>query len=210
MSWLPILLVAFLCFAVAVIVLRLPRAGWMLFGSAMLFGLAGYAVQGHPGLAGAPKPAPEVSTAGETLLVDARRGFFGKDSVPSRYVVIADGFARKGQYQNAAGILEHALAENPKDGEAWLAQANALVEHADGNLTPAANYAFQQAEIAAPGNPGPAYFRGIALLRGGQVREAEALWAQTLRNAPDDAPWKPEFQAQFERLEALIARLEGQ
>ena len=54
MSWLPIIVLAALVFGLAVVLLKLPRSLWMLFGSALLFGLAGYALQGHPGQAGAP------------------------------------------------------------------------------------------------------------------------------------------------------------
>ena len=43
MSWLPIIVLAALVFGLAVVLLKLPRSLWMLFGSALLFGLAGYA-----------------------------------------------------------------------------------------------------------------------------------------------------------------------
>ena len=49
MSWLPIIVLAALVFGLAIVLLKLPRSLWMLFGSALLFGLAGYALQGHPG-----------------------------------------------------------------------------------------------------------------------------------------------------------------
>ena len=49
MSWLPIIALAALVFTLAVYLLKLPRALWMLFGSALLFGLAGYAMHGNPG-----------------------------------------------------------------------------------------------------------------------------------------------------------------
>ena len=39
MSWLPILLLAAVTFVIAVYWLKLARSLWMLFGSAMLFGL---------------------------------------------------------------------------------------------------------------------------------------------------------------------------
>ncbi|MFZ1742491.1 MAG: tetratricopeptide repeat protein [Pontixanthobacter sp.] len=207
MNWLPLILVAAIAFVIAAFVLRLPKSGWAVFGSALLFGLAGYALQGHPGYAGAPKSGePEVSDA-NFAMIDARREFFGKDSVPSRFVITADAFARKGQFEDSANMLRNAVAENPRDSEAWLAMGNALIEHANGTLTPAALYAFSRAEEVNPGNPGPAYFLGVALLRSGKPAEARGVWAELLENAPKDAEWKAQLTERLSRLDELLAQM---
>ena len=77
MSWLPIIALAALVFALAVYLLKLPRALWMLFGSALLFGLAGYAMHGNPGQPGAPADpvVDETAQTGEMMVV-ARREFY--------------------------------------------------------------------------------------------------------------------------------------
>ncbi|MGB3377535.1 MAG: hypothetical protein WBA55_02065, partial [Allopontixanthobacter sediminis] len=60
MIWIPLIALAVLAFVLAAFVVKLPRSGWALFGAALLFGLAGYALQGSPGLAGSPTtPLPE-------------------------------------------------------------------------------------------------------------------------------------------------------
>lgn len=153
MSWLPIIALAALVFALAVYLLKLPRALWMLFGSALLFGLAGYAMHGNPGQPGAPADpvVDETAQTGEMMVV-ARREFYPEGRLPSRFVVTADAFTRRGQHEQAANFLRNAVAENPADSEAWLALGNALVEHADGQLTAAALYAYSQAEAVAPDN----------------------------------------------------------
>ena len=135
MSWLPIIVLAALVFGLAIVLLKLPRSLWMLFGSALLFGLAGYALQGHPGQAGAAA-TPVTDNAAQTgeLMVEARREFYPAGRLPSRFVVTADAFTRRGQHDQAANFLRNAVAENPNDGEAWVALGNALVEHADGQL----------------------------------------------------------------------------
>ena len=144
MSWLPIIALAALVFALAVYLLKLPRALWMLFGSALLFGLAGYAMHGNPGQPGAPADpvVDETAQTGEMMVV-ARREFYPEGRLPSRFVVTADAFTRRGQHEQAANFLRNAVAENPADSEAWLALGNALVEHADGQLTAAALRLFQ-------------------------------------------------------------------
>ena len=205
MSWLPIVALAGLTFVLAAFLLKLPRSLWALFAAALLFGLAGYAMQGAPGLASAPKERGDVqrSETGE-LLVEARREFYPDTALPSRWIVTADAFTRRGQHDQAANFLRNAVSENPADGEAWLALGNALVEHADGQLTAAALYAYSQAEAVQPANPAPTYFLGLAMLRAGQPGRTRALWSELLANAPEDAEWRPALEARLERLDSLL------
>ncbi|MDZ4308160.1 cytochrome c biogenesis factor [Allopontixanthobacter sp.] len=204
MIWLPLIALALLAFVLAAFVVKLPRSGWALFGAALLFGLTGYALQGSPGMAGSPStPTPEAN-AGNMALVEARRQMFDPGRPASRFVTVADGFARRGQFEDAAGILSGAVSQNSNDGEAWLALANALVEHADGTLTPAALYAYGQAQAVLPNHPGPSYFLGVALIRSGRPLEARQLWAQTLEQAPADAPWRGQMEERLARLDELL------
>ncbi|MGX7953016.1 tetratricopeptide repeat protein [Tsuneonella sp. HG249] len=208
MSFVPIILLAGAAFAFAALALRLPRSGWTLLGAALMFGLAGYALQGSPGQAGAPKAAI-AETAEGSELVEARRAIYGP-AQPSRYVTVADGFARRGQYADAAGILRSSLAASPDDPEAWLALANAITEHAGGQLTPAAVFAFERAERADPGQPGPGFFMGVALIRNGRLQQARDIWARMLAAAPPDAVWREGLEERLTRLDRLIAESDGQ
>ena len=206
MSFVPAIVLAALAFALAALVLRLPRAAWSLFGAALLFGLTGYALQGSPGRGGAPKPpAEDLAGAGEGL-VEARRQVFGPGQPPSRFVTVADGFARRGQYADAAAILNGAIDENPQDTEAWLALGNALVEHAEGQLTPAALYAYGRAEALDPASPAAPFFLGVALIRSGRLAEARSLWADLLERTPAEAEWRPLLAERLDRLDVLIAQ----
>ncbi len=209
MTWLAILGLAALAFAGAVYALKLPRPVWMLFAAALLFGLAGYALQGSPQQPSAPATARAGSTETGELLVEARREFYPEGRLPSRFVVTADAFARRGQFEQAANFLRNAVEENPADGEAWLALGNALVEHAEGQLTAAALYAYSRAEEVEPANPAPTYFLGLALLRAGQPDQTRALWAELLADAPADAPWRPALEARLERLDAIMGIAPG-
>ena len=162
MSWLPILALAALAFLAAAMLLRLPRAGFALLGAALLFGLAGYALQGSPGAPAAPGgPATGPRQPG-ALLVEARREVFGAAAMPSRFLVTSDAYARRGDHLRAVGFARSAIEENPNDVEAWIALGNSLVAHAGGRLTPAALYAYGQAQRRAPRSPAPAYFLGLA------------------------------------------------
>ena len=206
MSLIPIVALAALTFLAAAFVLKLPRSGWTLFGAAMLFGLTGYAWQGAPDQPAAPlSAAEEVSESGE-VIVRARRDFFQPDTLPARYVVNGDAFARQGQWQDAAAFYGNALQDNPENVEAWVALGNALVEHADAQLSKAALYAYSQAETIAPDNMAARYFYGLTLLRNGQPGQARAIWADILDKSPEDARWREPLTIQLERLDGLLSQ----
>lgn len=207
MNWVPVIVLAAFAFLIGAFVLKLPKRGWTLLGAVLMFGLTGYALQGSPDLPAAPKlPAEEAAQSGEAI-VTARRALFNPtDPVPG-YLTISDGFARRGRFEEAAQLLRSSLAEYPGHGEGWLALANALVEHAGGNVTPASIYAYGKAEETLPGNPGPSYFFGVALLRSGQPAQARAVWSDLLDASPDDAPWRADLEARIARLDDLMRQM---
>lgn len=205
LSWLPILALAAASFAVAVLVLRLPRAVYSLLGATLLFGLTGYALQSGPGQPSAPGRMTRGEAADGALIVELRRGFYGAAILPSRFLITSDAFARRGDFAAAAGFARSALNDNPNDAEAWTALGNALIDHADGRLTPAARYAFTEGARRAPGDPAPRFFLGIAHLRSGEPEAARLLWQDVLARAPATAVWRPLVADNVARLDALLA-----
>jgi cytochrome c-type biogenesis protein CcmH len=176
-------------------------------GLAFVLGIAGYGIQASPGIEGAPKAPAQQFAADPGALVKARGVVSESDLPPSnKWVVIADGLARNGQYANAAQVLLGALDEDPENGEAWLALANALVSHADGLLTPASQYAFAKAAEAEPEHPGPPFFFGLALAQSGRFAEARSLWSELLERSPEDARWRGILEAQLRTLDSIIAQ----
>jgi cytochrome c-type biogenesis protein CcmH len=212
-GWLAVGALALAAFAFAVLALRLPREGFTLFGAVLVFGLAGYAWQGSPEQPSAPKaPAAEAGAQGEAM-VEGRAALFDRTIPPPDYLVTSDAFARRGQFADAAGLLQKGLAENPRDLEGWLALGLALVGHADGFVTPAAVQAFGRAKAIDPAHPGAEYFLGYAYLQSGEVRAARSVWAGLVANSPPDAPWREGLEAEIARLDDMIARapmLQGQ
>ncbi len=206
MSWVIIIGLAGLAFAALAFVLKAPRGGWEAIGAALLLGLAGYALQGNPGQAGAPKIAAEQAKGNGAALVAARQQLRDQNGLGTNsWLVIGDALARNGQYGDAAGVLLGAVEQNPKDAEGWLALANALVGHAEGALTPAALYAYQRAATAAPEHPGPPFFLGLALAQSGRLDEARAMWAELLARAPKDAPWRADLAKRLGKLDQFMA-----
>jgi cytochrome c-type biogenesis protein CcmH len=168
--------------------LGLRGAMLQLAGAAVLFGAAGYAVQGHPGVPGSPRQAN--SRAAPIPLTPLRHAFYGQFTPSEHWLVISESFARRGSTQDAAGVLRSAVREHPRDPELWVGLGNALVDHA-GVMTPAAELAFTRAAELSPGHPAPLFFMGLALARSGDGAGAVALWRSILADAPPDASWRP-------------------
>lgn len=209
MTWIVVLAIAIVAFAVLVFVLKLPRIGWELVGAALLFGISGYALQGHPGQPGAPKAPSEDSRAGDDGLLKARKAMDASGGQGSSWMILADGFARNGQFRTAAELLGKAVQQNPDDADAWVGLGNALVEHSDGMITPAAQFAFQKAATINPAHPGPPFFMGLALAQSGRLADARAVWQQLLDRSPPDAPWREDLQARIARLDRMLAAQGG-
>lgn len=208
MSWVAIVALAALAFAAIAFGLRAPRQGWATLGAALALGLAGYALQASPGLAGAPASAQQAQALDGSPLIDARRRIMGRADEPvPPYLLTADAFARRGQYQDAAGLLRSAVRDHPKDAEAWIALGNALVEHGEGSLSPAATYAYRQANALEPDSAAPAFFLGLALIRQGEVIQAHQMWSAQLAAMPADAPGRTELEARLAMLEDAMRRV---
>ncbi len=213
MTWVWIIGLAVASFLALVFVFKAPRQGWEAIGAAFALGIAGFASQASVALPGAPKQAQERTDKSGAALVEARRELASETAManqPNRWMVIADALSRNGQFGDAAGVVLGAVEKDPKNADAWLSLANNLVAHADGNLTPAAQYAYRRAAVADPQHPGPAFFMGLALAGSGKLREGRALWAELLARAPVDAPYRADLEERLKRLDAFIAMQDKQ
>ncbi|MEO7786938.1 MAG: tetratricopeptide repeat protein [Sphingomicrobium sp.] len=179
--------------------LRVRGAMLTLSAAALLFGAAGYALQGRPGLAGSPRSAADEPAP--PPLAGARHAFFGTFTPAERWLVLADSYSRSGDTMEAAQVTRSALKAHPEDPELWTGYANALVDHGR-MLTPAARLAFARAITLSPEGPGPRFFLGLALMRSGDREGAMREWQAILAKAPADASWRPMVEGGV----ALLAR----
>jgi cytochrome c-type biogenesis protein CcmH/NrfG len=180
---------------------RLDRTILQFVASALLLGMAGYAWQGSPGLAGSPKRPPARQTLPDSEFASVRQELLGRFDTADRWLTIADSYQRSGNSRDAAGVIRAALRAHPRDADLWVGLGNALVIHGDGMMNPAAQLAFRRAAEIAPDHPGPRFFYGLALAQGGRLDEAERVWRDLLASAPPTAIWRGAIE---ERL-AMIA-----
>ena len=179
--------------------LRVRGAMLQLVGAALLFGAAGYALLGRPGLPSSPRPTEQRQAP--IPLTNLRHAFFGRFTPTEHWLVISESLSRRGKTEEAAGILQSAVREHPGDPALWIGLGNALADHA-GTLTPASDLAYRRAIELSPDYPAPRFFYGLALARSGDSSAAITLWRQILGEAPADASWRPV-------VEDAIATLEG-
>lgn len=206
MGWILIIALALAAFLLAALWYNLPREGWTLFAATLVFGLAGYAWQSNALQPSSPKAMMEQAPRSGEDMVNARRALFDENDPKPDYLMLSDGFARRGQFDDAAGLLRQGLAENPQHVEGWLALGLALVEHGEGFVTPPARHAYDRAYAADPENPAAPFMLGFAYLRSGDLREASAVWGELLEKTPEGAPWREDLQLRRDALDAMIAR----
>lgn len=187
MGWLLLLVIA----GLALLALRLMGLRGAMLQAAMaalLFGGAGYALQGRPDLTGSP-----AAGAGKSEIVpltEARHAFYGRFTGEERWIGMSEGLARAGHTGDAVGLLQNAVRRYPNSPHLWVGLGNALVDHARG-MTPPAEFAYRHAAELSPGHPAPAFFYGLALARSGDRASAAALWKGVLDNAPAGTSWRP-------------------
>lgn len=159
-----------------------------LAAAALMFGAAGYALQGRPGLVGS-----QARGADETRhlpLAKARHALLGQFTRSEHWLIIADSYAARGKTEDAVGLVQSGLRAHPDDYVLWVGLGNALVDHA-GVMTPAAELAYARAAKLAPWAPAPIFFHGLAMLRSGERAAALAEWKALLASAPAEADWRP-------------------
>lgn len=185
---------------------RRSRAGWEPVAAALLIGLAGYAWQGHPGLAGKPAFASaERSAMFDEKLAEKRRAMGERMGPASKWLVLSDGLARQGRTQDAANVLVSALRDSPNDPDLWVGLGNALVLHEGGLLSPAAEHAYQQARRLAPSAPSPRYFYALALAQSGKLQAARDMWADLGADMPEGTPFRLELDRNVTLVDRMLA-----
>lgn len=205
MGWVQFLFVALLVLAALWRFARLDAASLQFVGAALLLALAGYAWQGRPALPGRPKAPPATQRLPDSAFSETRQQMLGSFDRAAAWLAMAESYQRGGDTRGGVDIIRSGLRRAPRDADLWVGLGNALVLHADGAMTPAAQLAFRRAAEIAPGHPGPRFFYGLGLAQSGRFDEAEQIWRQVLATAPADASWRPMIEERLQMLEQARA-----
>lgn len=205
MGWAVLILLALAVAAVLWRVARPGRTGIELVAAALLLGVAGYAWQGSPHLAGRPTPPRANHPPADTLFAAERGAWMDSVGPDADMLNAADNFIRSNDPAYAVGILRGAVARAPNNMMLWLGLANALTVYADGVVTPPARYAYIRAAELSPGNPAAGYFLGLSLAQSGDLDGAERIWRAIQTHSPADAPWQGLIARRLAVLERLRA-----
>jgi cytochrome c-type biogenesis protein CcmH/NrfG len=204
-GWLILIVLASAAFAALWALARPARAGLQLIAAALLFACAGYAWQGHPGLAGSPRRAAEETRPADSAFSAMRGDMLGRFDVADRWLTLSEAYLREGDTKGAADLLRAAIRQHPNNASLWIGYANALVLHGNGLMGPAAEMAYRRAQALAPGHPAPRFFYGLSLAQGGRLDEAEKIWRNLLASSPAGGAWRGQVQAQIDLVERARA-----
>lgn len=205
MGWVIAITFALVLLVAMLLVGRLPRTAWEMTAAALLLGLAGYAWQGNPTLSGSPRTAEKAAVPFDEDMAKQRRGLADRYGPAAQWLVLSDGYGRRGQTKEAANVLLSGIKQTPGDATLWLGIGNALVAHGGGMLSPGADYAYRQAARLDPDAPAPRYFYGLALAQAGQLQAARDQWAPLAARAPADSEIKGQLEANIARIDAMLS-----
>jgi cytochrome c-type biogenesis protein CcmH/NrfG len=176
---------------------KMPRGMIEATGAAMLLGIAGYAWQGSPAQPGNPVEAANAKPPPEEVSAALRKATSSKFGAEGEILAYADAYIRSGHTQAAVSAVRAGLLKSPNNPDLWVGLGNALVVHSEGQMSPAAQFAFEKAATISPNHPGPPFFLGLGLVQAGKVEEAGQVWRGLISRAPDNAPWKAELEARL-------------
>ncbi|TMJ15059.1 MAG: tetratricopeptide repeat protein [Alphaproteobacteria bacterium] len=205
MGWVMILVLASAALLALWRLARLDNAALQFAAAALLFGIAGYAWQGRPTLAGAPANAAEKAQVRETDFSRTREDVLGRFDTAWRWLNVADGLQRTGDTKGAVDVIRSAIRAHPEDPDLWIGLGNALVVHGNGIMSPAADLAFRRAEALEPGHPAPRFFYAVALAEGGRFADAETIWQDLLATTPANLSWRPLIEQRVQAVEQIRA-----
>ena len=203
MGWIIIFVLVLICAAALIWLGKLGRATYEITAAALLLGVAGYAWQGNPGMAGVSVEPKEAPNSFDDTTIDARNELGERFGTAQEWLVFSDSLNRSGKHGAAANYLRNGVKEHPEDPDLWVGLGNALVVHANGVITPAAQFAFQKAADLSPEHPGPPFFLGLAYAQSGKIDQARAIWTELLARSSEDAPWREDLESRLATMEQI-------
>ena len=191
----------------SLVVLALGLVAIVVLGAAGLYLKFGRPdLNGAPGVTVAPATASADPThpgggdvAGMIGQLEAKMKQTPND--PEGWRMLGWSYIQTQRYADAANAYGRAAALDPK-AEYLSAEGEALVQAANGQVTPDARTAFKKAVAADPSDPRARYFLAVDKDQQGDHKGAMADWIALIKSAPPDAPWAGEVRTFVTRIAA--------
>jgi cytochrome c-type biogenesis protein CcmH len=206
MGWAILIAMVVTVFVGLIVIAKLPRKAWEPLAAALVLGMAGYAWQGQPRLAGSPAKVQKEKGEAAAALIAMRADMDADYSAAKPYLITSDAFAREGNYRFAALYIQSGLRKYPKDAELWAGLGLQLMLAGDGTLSAPAKFAFERASTLNPALPTPGYFEGLSALFEGRAGDAVKRWQDVLDKAPAKAEWKPKLEGQIKAVMTMAVQ----
>lgn len=191
--------------------------GRFAFAMAALVALAAtalYAMMGRPDLTSSALPAaaasdpaagPAAAAAGGASDIDGlirglEQRMAANPSDPEGWRMLGWSYFQTGRFAESANAYRRAVAIAPDGPGYQSAFGEALVQAAQGSVTPEAASAFEAARTLDPADARARYFLAVLKDQKGDRAAAMADWIGLLNEAPADAPWAPDLRAFVERI----------
>ena len=119
---------------------------------------------------------------------------------PKGWRMLGWSYVQLGRVKEGIDALARAVTLDPDNAALRSQYGEALVQDADGTITPDAVAAFDEALKRDPKDPRARFYKGLSLVQSGKEEDALDLWVQIIRDAPADAEWLPGLRAQAQEL----------
>ena len=208
MGWLSAILIAAAVVAGLLLFVPLRKQLWPVVAAAVVLGLAGYAWQGSPDQPAAPAQPITANLKTADMLLQMRADMDTGYGIGKQWLITADSYARSGKYDYSAAFIQAGLRDHPKNGDLWAGLGLVLFLAGDGQMSPPAKMAFDNARKFAPRNPAPDYFDGLVGLYEGRPANTIETWQKLVDDAPDKAVWRPKLESQLGGLKTMLQSMQ--
>ncbi|HKK29871.1 MAG TPA: hypothetical protein VKA18_05685, partial [Alphaproteobacteria bacterium] len=176
--------------------------------------IAVYVALGSPDLADVPlaqRDEPAVQQARQRAEFRKLTGVLAErlreepDSLEG-WTMLSTAYGRLGEPAFAAEAWRKVLALKGEEaaGRDWAHLAELLIKSADGEVSPSAATAIEQALKLDPNEPQARHFAALRLAQAGDTAAAAAIWREMLAGAPPDAAWRPAIADYLARAERTL------
>lgn len=169
-------------------------------------GVGLYALLGRPDLSAPPPSAiaknneQGVSQQMEAMIVTLRERLKTEPGNPKGWQALGFALIQTGKPDEAAAAFAKASALVPDNMDYKSAEAEALIQAAQGIVTPAAQQLLDAVLAKDPKNARSRFYDALASEQAGDKPAAFERWSRLLADAPADATWRGDVRARLVKL----------